>query len=195
MTTATIGATAAAHTGLKIATGCLAAALTAGGAAAATGNLPAGAQRFAADAAVHLGIRLPQPSAEVGLDLSGDTWASQMIPVGTAGQIGVVLDSDGLNLTTVDANAGFTAKVIAETADTIIVEFRSGGAVSSVLVSDVNRTITSSVTGAASLDTGGNADGTGSAGADANAGTDGSAGIGESAHASTSIGIDLTPGG
>src|SRR3990170_2186810 len=107
MTTAAIGVTAAAHTGLKIAAGCLAAALTAGGAAAATGNLPAGAQRFA-------------------------------------------------------ANAGFTAKVIAETADAIIVEFRSDDAVSSVLVSDVNRTITAEVTGAASLDTGGNADGTGS---------------------------------
>ncbi|MFH1105058.1 MAG: hypothetical protein V1757_09010 [Actinomycetota bacterium] len=147
MTTATIGATTSAHAGAKIAAGCLAAALTAGGTLTATGHLPDGAQGFTADAAAHVGIRLPRPAVDATVDLSGKAAVSQLISVGAAGEVGVRLDANGLNLTAVDANAGYTANVVAETADAIIVEFQSAEQASSVLVSNVDGAITASVTG------------------------------------------------
>ena len=156
MTTAAIGATTAAHTNLKVAAA-LAAALTAGGVLAGTGNLPAGAQRLAADAAARVGIHIPKPAIDATLDLNGDAAASAVIPVGAAGQVAVMLDGNGLNLMSVDAAAGFTANVVAETADALVVEFRSGDRVSSVLVSNTDGAIASSVTGDAAVDAGASA--------------------------------------
>ncbi len=172
MTTATIGATASAHAGLKVAAGCLAATLAAGGAAAATGHLPAPAQRFAADAAAHVGITLPRPQATATIQ------TTSRIAVGSAGTVAVSLDAGGrLDLATIDANAGFTADVIAQTADSILIEFRSATDTTAVLVSNVDGTIVSSVTAGA----GASADSSASTGADVSGGADpatnGSAGV------------------
>ena len=93
-TTTAIGATAASHVALKLAAGGLAAALTVGGAAAVTGNLPDGAQTFAADAAAHIGLDLPRPDAS--LDGSLDLSLGDIVTVGGAGRLGVTLDGDTL---------------------------------------------------------------------------------------------------
>ncbi len=144
-TTATaIGATAASHVALKLAAGGLAAALTVGGAAAFTGNLPDGAQSFAADAAAHIGLDLPRPDATINgsLDLSlGD-----IVTVGGAGRLGVTLDGDNLQLGGIEANAGFTARVVTSTADTVIVEFASAAETTTVLLNTLEGELVSSVT-------------------------------------------------
>lgn len=144
MTTAMITATAAGHTAAKIGAGVLVAALTAG-AAAATGHLPAGAQQFAANAAAHVGITLPRPEANI--DAGVDVSISRVVSVGEAGRVGVVLDDDGLQLTSIDANAGYSAKVVAETADAIIVQFSSEARTSAVLLSRADGAITASIAG------------------------------------------------
>jgi len=148
MTASTIGAFAAAGLKAKVVAGSLAAALTAGGAAAATGNLPDGAQSFVAETATHVGLNLPRPETEVDLFARADAVADEFITVSTVGQVGVALDADGLNLTDIMGNAGVTADVVVETADSIIVEFMSEAEVATVvvtragdeIVADISRT-------------------------------------------------------
>lgn len=140
-----IGANASTHTAVKMGAAAITAMLAAGGAAAVTGNLPAGAQRFTADAASHVGLSLPRPSATVGQTTNATV--SSAIAVGGAGQVSVVLGGDGLTLTSIDANAGFDASVITETASAIIVEFRSAGETASVLITETEGMISASVTG------------------------------------------------
>lgn len=144
MTSTTIGATVASHTAAKIAAGGLAAALTVGGAAAVTGDLPDGAQRFAADAAARIGLTLPRPQAH--FDGSLDLWVGDIVEVGTAGRVGVRLDETGLRLTGIEGNAGFSAHVVAETPEAAIVEFRSATETTSVLLTSADGAIVSSVT-------------------------------------------------
>ena len=159
MSTAMIAGSAAAHTGVKVAAGCLAAALAAGGTAAATGNLPTPAQSFAANVAAHVGINLPKPDATVQVGGQADT-AAQTISVGEAGSVGVTLDGGELSLASIDANAGYSASVLDETADSILVQFQSDKGAVSVLISNIDGAITASVTGEA--DAGASSDGSGS---------------------------------
>ncbi len=146
MTSTAIGATAASHAASKLAAGGLAAALAAGGAAAVTGTLPDAAQRFTADAAAHVGLSLPRPEVAINGMGSLDLSVGDIVTVGGAGRVGVRLDADGLQLTVIDGNAGFSARVVTETADAIIVEFRSATETTSVLLTRVNDQIASSVT-------------------------------------------------
>lgn len=144
MTSTAIGATS--HTAAKLAAGGLAATLTAGGAAAVTGSLPDSAQRFTADAAAHIGLSLPRPEAAISGIRSIDLSVGDVVTVGGAGRVGIRLDGEGLILTGIEGSAGFTSRVVAETSDAIIVEFRSATETTSVLLTRVNDQIASSVT-------------------------------------------------
>ena len=171
MTSTAIGATVASHVGLKLAAGGLATVLTLGGAAAVTGNLPNGAQRFAADAAAHIGLNLPRPDA--ALDGSFDLSAGDIVNVGGAGRVGVTLGGDGLQLTGIESNAGFSAQVVTATPEVIIVEFRSAAETTSVLLSGLEGEVVSSITstlhGSADAQTDAHTQGDGEAEADADA--------------------------
>jgi len=169
-TATAIGATAASHVALKLAAGGLAAALTVGGAAAVTGNLPDGAQRFAADAAAHIGLDLPRPDAT--LDGAFDLSMGDIVTVGGAGRVGVTVDDDGLQLGGIEANAGFTARVVTETADTLIVEFQSAAETTTVLLTNLEGEVVSSITTSlhGSADADANTDAEADAEADADAG-------------------------
>jgi len=67
---------------------------------------------------------------------------SGMITVGQAGTLDAALGQDGLVLTNLDANAGFTAEVVAETPDAIIVEFTGEGNTTSVLIANLDGSLT-----------------------------------------------------
>jgi len=193
MTTAMIAGTATTHTAAKVAAWSLAAALTAGGAAAATGQLPAPAQSFAADAAAHVGIGLPRPGAALEVGGSADVSIAKTISLGAAGSVGVVLDDDGLQLTSLDANSGFSASVLAETADEIIVQFESAEGTSSVLVSNVDGAVTAAVTGeTATTDGGASGDASVQTGGEADLATDGSS---TSIEGSVDAEVEVTLGG
>jgi hypothetical protein len=144
----TVGATASASLAAKIAAGTLVAALTAGGAAAVTGNLPAGMQSFAADAAAHIGIELPRP--EIAIDLGADVDASlglgvgQVFDLGAVGRLSAVADaSTGLVLTGIEEAAGFTASIMQQTKDSVTVQFASATDTKTVVLTSVDGVIVS----------------------------------------------------
>ncbi len=163
--TTTIAASAASHSALKVAAIGLAATLAAGGTAAVTGNLPDGAQRFTADAAAHIGLTLPSPDASVlgSLDLA----VGDLVTVAGAGKVGVRLEGGALVITGIESEDGFSASIVSQTQDAVLVEFRSATETATVLVTQVNGTIVSDVEFDAAADTG--AEYEGDAGADAEA--------------------------
>ena len=88
-----------------------------------------------------LGQRRPSSGIR-SIDLS----VGDVVTVGGAGRVGIRLDGEGLILTGIEGSAGFTSRVVAETSDAIIVEFRSATETTSVLLTRVNDQIASSVT-------------------------------------------------
>lgn len=142
--TTTIAASAASHTALKVAAIGLCASLAAGGSAAVTGNLPDGAQGFAADVAAHIGIELPRPQAR--FDGSLDLGGGDVVSVEGAGRIGVSLDENTMTITGIQADAGVEASIVSQTADAIVVEFRSATETATVLLTAVDGSLVSSVT-------------------------------------------------
>ena len=142
--TTTIAASAASNTALKVAAIGLCASLAAGGTAAVTGNLPDGAQTFAADVAAHIGIDLPRPHAAVGGSL--DLGVDDIVMVDGAGRVGVSLNGDAMAITGIEADAGFEAAIVSQTADAIVVEFRSATETATVLLTEVEGSLVSRVT-------------------------------------------------
>ncbi|HAX82286.1 MAG TPA: hypothetical protein DCY40_06960, partial [Actinobacteria bacterium] len=145
--TTTIAASAASHTALKVAAIGLCASLAAGGSAAVTGNLPDGAQDLAADVAARIGIDLPRPHTAV--DGSLDLGIGDVVTVDGAGRVGVSLTGGALSITGIQADTGFEAAIVSQTVDAIVVEFRSATATATVLLSEVDGDLVSSVTFAA----------------------------------------------
>jgi hypothetical protein len=195
----TISATTAASSGLaaKIAGIGVAATMAVGGSLAATGNLPDPAQEFSADVAARIGITLPRPGIEAGVRGSLNAAVGTVIDANGAGHLAVDLDGDQLVILGIDANAGFTAHVVAETADSVIVEFRSATETATVLVTNLGGTVTSSVTTTANssgdaevsgsvdgdAETEASLEGSGSADAETDAGAE--------AEAEAEVGVDL----
>jgi len=142
--TTTIAASAASNTALKVAAIGLCASLAAGGTAAVTGNLPDGAQTRAADVAAHIGIDLPRPQAAVGGSL--DLGVGDIVTVDGAGRVGVNLEGDAMVITGIEADAGFEAAIVSQTVDAIVVEFRSATETATVLLTEVEGSLVSSVT-------------------------------------------------
>lgn len=171
MTTATVAATTGMHA--KAAAGCLAAALVAGGGAAVTGSLPAGMQDFAADAAVHIGVTLPRSEASLSVVDHIELGIGEIVAVDGAGRLRVATTDDGIVLTGLEADAGFSGTVLAETSESILVEFRSATETATVLVTNLNGRLAASVTGSMAAE--------GSAGTDTDASID----------AETEVEIDL----
>lgn len=174
-TGATAGAAATGSLGAKIAAGALAASLVGGGTAALTGNLPNGMQSFVADAAAHIGLDLPRP--EVNLDIVGGLDAGlgvgEVVDLGVAGRLSATVDATaGLVLTGIEEAAGFTARVVSETSDSVMVQFESATESATVLLTQVDGQIVASITGDASAGTSQSTDGGVDAGAEA--GTSGS---------------------
>lgn len=130
----------------KIAAGTLSVALAASGAAAVTGNLPSGAQTVAADLAAHIGIELPRPDIAAGVAGRVDAALADIVDVAGAGRIGVTLGDTGLIINGVEATAGFTASIVAETADMVIVEFRSATETVRTMLTSVDGHIVASST-------------------------------------------------
>lgn len=142
----TITASAVSSLAAKIAGIGVAATLAVGGSLAATGNLPDPAQEFSADAAARIGITLPRPGVETGIRGSLNAAVGTVIDANGAGHVAVDLDGGQLVILGVDASAGCTARVVAETARTVIVEFRSATETATVLITNLGGTVTSSVT-------------------------------------------------
>jgi hypothetical protein len=193
----TITATAASSLAAKIAGIGVAATLAVGGSLAATGNLPDPAQEFSADAAARIGITLPRPGADAGVNGSLNAAVGTVFDADGAGRVAVDLDGGQLVITGLEASAGFTAHVVTETANSVIVEFRSAAETATVLITKVGGTVTSSVTTTANSS--GDAEVSGSVDGDAetDASFDGS-GSAEAeaeaeAQAEAEIRIDLTP--
>ncbi|HUG75170.1 MAG TPA: hypothetical protein VMM81_05795 [Acidimicrobiia bacterium] len=185
----TITATAASSLAAKIAGIGVAATLAVGGSLAATGNLPDPAQEFSADAAARIGITLPRPGVETGVRGSLNAAVGTVIDANGAGHVAVDLDGGRLVILGVDAGAGFTAHVVAETASTVIVEFRSATETVTVLITNLGGTVTSSVTQNASGDAevSGSVDGD----ADTEASLEGNGST--EAEAEVGVRIELTP--
>jgi hypothetical protein len=137
-----IGASSAA----KVAAGCLAATLAVGGTLAATGKLPDKAQEFSADAAANIGITLPKPGVETGVRGALSAQVGTVVTVANAGNVGVLVEGDGLILTGIEAKGAFTAHVVSQTAGVIICEFRSADEVITVLLSNVAGKVAASAT-------------------------------------------------
>lgn len=199
--TASAATTAAASgsTAAKLMAGTLAAALTAGGAAAVTGNLPDGAQNFTADLAAHVGLDLPHANAQLDLDGALDLSLGDVIDIAGAGQVAVGLDADGnLVLAGIDAATGFTASVVSETANSIMITFESAAETTTVLITEVEGQIVSSVSTTlnAVLDSSSDFEGDVGAEGEADASFRGSAETGNgSAEAEGNAGIGINIGG
>lgn len=174
MTGATVEAAASSNVAAKIAAGSLAAALAVGGSAAVTGNLPDGAQEATADAAARIGITLPRPEADVRVNGSLDASAGEIITVGTAGRVGVTLEDGALRVTGTETRGAFTAHVVSETDGAILVEFRSATETVSVLLTNVEGAIASSITTQVHGSVEGRADAEGSVSTGADTGDDSS---------------------
>lgn len=171
-TSASIGVEAATSLVAKITAGCAAATLAVGGTLAATGNLPDGAQKATADAAAHIGITLPRPAAEVGGRGSIDASADTIVTVANAGRVGVTVEGHRLVLTGIEAEGAFTAHVVSQTDDAIVIEFGSAAEKTTVLLTAVEGRVVSSIVTEAHSQGGASGDegSTGLAEADARAG-------------------------
>ena len=179
--TTTMTASAGWSLNAKIAATALAAALTAGGAAAATGNLPDAMQSFAADAAAHIGIELPRPTVQS--DLGVDLGSNGAIDVGGAGSLSAALDgSAGIVITGLDEAAGFTASIVSQTESSVAITFESATEVATVVLNEVDGAIQASVTTEAKSSVGTTVE------------TD-DAGLGVEGSTETDVGIELQLGG
>lgn len=125
--TAPIAASAATQGVAKIVGACaLAAGLTVGGSAALTGNLPDGAQEFAADAGAVLGLDLPRADVGAGTDVTATAQAFDIVAIDTVGHIEVGLDEEShLVLGDISTEAGVTADVVLQADELVVVDFVS----------------------------------------------------------------------
>lgn len=183
--TTTITASAASNVALKAAAWGLAASLAVGGTAAVTGNLPDGAQEFAADAAAHIGLTLPRP--DTSLSSSLDLEVGDIFSVEGAGRVGVRLDGEAIVITGIEAANGFEATIVSQTEEAVLVEFRSATETATVLLTSVNGSVVSDIDFHAAAE----ADADAAAEADADADAEAEA----EAEAEADAELDITIGG
>jgi hypothetical protein len=143
-----IGAAAASHTTMKIAAGSLVAALAAGGAAVATGNLSIGTAEAETRSEGALGVNAGLvEEADAGADLQ-----IEIIAVEGLGTVEVALDGSTLQVLDVRGAAGVVAQIRSQTEGSAEIDFTRDGETRTLLVTVANGEIATSVTSSARSD-------------------------------------------
>lgn len=173
-----IGAAAASHTTMKIAAGSLVAALAAGGAAVATGNLSIGAAEADTRGESGLGVN-------AGLVEEADAGADRQIEnisVEGLGTVEIALNGSTLQVLDVRGAAGVAAHIRAQTEGSAMIDFTRDGETRTLLVTVANGEIATSITASSSSDA--------EAGTAHSAGTDSEGGL----EATTDVDVDISIG-
>lgn len=175
-----VGAAAASQTTMKIAAGSLVAALAAGGAAVATGNLSIGAAEADTRGESGLGVNAGLvKEADAGADLQ-----IEIISVEGLGTVEVALNGSTLQVLDVRGAAGVAAHIRSETEGSAMIDFTRDGETRTLLVTVADGEIATSITASASSD------------ADADAGTAADAGADseDGAESTTDVDVDVSIG-
>lgn len=147
---AMIAATAASQTSMKIAAGSLAAVLTAGAAAVATGSVtiePDLAEQATVQLTERVGITV---DGSLDAPVEGDVTVETF---GIAG-LGVVhasFDGSVLDIVDVEADAGVRATVLSQSTDSATIEFAGDGEILTALIATVDGEIVASITSEAAV--------------------------------------------